>query len=444
MKASRQVQRVEELGAIAVQVSEPGQKNGFVRLRQYAKQWLPPTVLARLAVIDEVRQFRLHRPEHLKLWLHDHLKGANSALAMNRPRVVYQQALLDWLRRAQDAVPDGGVAAYYSLTEGWSAAYPETTGYIIVTCLEAGERLQDTELTARARRMADWELAVQLPEGAWQSGLVNMPRFPAVFNTGQVIQGLLAAYRVFGETDYLEAADRGGRWLIAAQDQDGAWRQHTYNNVPNTYSTRVAWPLLELARVTGEDAFHTAALRYLQWAAQWQDETDWLGACNLELGEPPLTHTLGYAIEGFIESGLLLNDEYWFAKGQRMADALLHRYEIKRRLAGTYDRGWRGDYSFTCLTGCAQMSRNWGRLFELTGDARYLNGALKLNDYLINLIDLQSSCPGIHGGVKGSHPVWGSYMSYRFPSWAAKFTLDALLQEDDAFALLDDDALALL
>jgi hypothetical protein len=35
-------------------------------------------------------------------------------------------------------------------------------------------------------------------------------------------------------------------------------------------------------------------------------------------------------------------------------------------------------------------------------------------------------------------------MSYRFPSWAAKFTLDALLQEDDAFALLDDDALALL
>jgi hypothetical protein len=26
-------------------------------------------------------------------------------------------------------------------------------------------------------------------------------------------------------------------------------------------------------------------------------------------------------------------------------------------------------------------------------------------------------------------------MTYRFPSWAAKFVLDSLFQEDDAFAL---------
>ena len=118
------------------------------------------------------------------------------------------------------------------------------------------------------------------------------------------------------------------------------------------------------------------------------------------------------------------------------------RFELRRRLAGTYDRGWRGDYTFTCLTGCAQMSLVWGRLFELTGDARYLNGVLKLNDFLVTLIDLTSPCLGIRGGVKGSHPLWGPYMTCRFPSWAAKFTLDALFQEEDALARINDDALS--
>jgi uncharacterized protein YyaL (SSP411 family) len=405
------------------------------RLRHWAKEWLPFSVRSTLSTIENALQLRLYQPTHLKLWLHDKGGQGYGLVVIDRPRLLYQRVLLDWLKRAQDAAPGGGVAAYYALADGWSAAYPETTGYIIVTCLKAAKRLQDPELALRARRMADWELEVQLPEGAWQSGLVTAPRVPAVFNTGQVIQGLLAAYAAFGEPEYLNAALRGGLWLAANQEHDGAWRQYTYNNFPNTYSTRVAWPLLELAHVTKEDAFQRAALRYLQWASQCQDETGWLTACNLEVEGPPLTHTLGYAIEGFIEAGVLLNDDRWFAIGQRMADALLHRYEVRRRLAGTYDSGWRGDYSFACLTGCAQISMVWGRLFEHTGDARYLNGALKLNDFIMSLIDLKSRCPGIRGGVKGSHPVWGAYMSCRFPSWAVKFTVDALFQEEDALAL---------
>jgi uncharacterized protein YyaL (SSP411 family) len=284
--------------------------------------------------------------------------------------------------------------------------------------------------------MADWELAVQLPRGAWQSGFVTAPRVPAVFNTGQVIQGLLAAYSIFRETDYLDAAVRGGHWLAAHQDSDGAWRRHVYDDFPNSYSTRVAWPLLTLAQVTGEATFRRAAIRYLEWARRCQLENGWLDLCTLEIGEAALTHTLAYAIEGFIESGILLGDEQWVAIGQRTAAALLYRYEVRRHLAGTYDRQWRGDHSFSCLTGCAQMSRVWGRLFALTGDARYLNAALKLNDFVLSGIDLRSRCPGIRGGVKGSHPLWGSYMTARLPSWAVKFTLDALFQEDDALARL--------
>jgi hypothetical protein len=404
-------------------------------LRAWVKQWLPSSLLSSVGLTKRALRLQMYRPTHLRAWLRDQGGPQSLKQSILDNRLLYQRALLDWLKRAQDAAPDGGVAAYYSFAEGWSAAYPETTGYIITTCLEAARRLNDPTWAERARRMADWEVSVQLPDGAWQSGVVTAPPIPAVFNTGQVIQGLLSAVDVFGTKEHLEAAVRGGLWLRKHQDEDGAWRQHTYNNFPNTYSTRVAWPLVALANVTGEMAFRQTALRYLEWVARYQQQDGWFEHCHLELAEAPLTHTLAYTIEGLIECGVLLGDERWIKRGQQAADALLHRYEVRRSLAGRYDRGWRGDYRFTCLTGCVQMGRVWGRLFELTRDGRYINAALKINDYVVGLIDRESRNPGIRGGVKGSHPLWGAYMTYRFPSWAAKFALDSLFQEDDAFAL---------
>ena len=408
-------------------------------LRQQAKRWLPIPLQEKWRMIEAAYQQRLYCPSHLKVWRNDFHGKLSEDSRDEQLRAIYVQDLLNWLKRAQDAVPGGGVAGYYSFAEGWSAAYPETTGYIITTCLDAAVRLHDDELAERARRMADWEVSIQMPEGSWQSGFVTAPLIPAVFNTGQVIQGLVAAYGTFRQESYLEAAIRGGDWLIDNQDDDGAWRRNTYNNFPNSYSTRVAWPLLSLADASGDVRFRHCAIRYLQWAARCQTENGWLKQCTLEVNEPALTHTLAYTLEGFLESGILLKDEQWVKIAQKTADILLHRYELRRHLAGTYDQDWHGDPTFACLTGCAQTSRVWGRLFELTHDARYLNAALKLNDFVLASVDLQSSNPGIRGGVKGSQPIWGAYMKWRLPSWAAKFTLDAIFQEQNALSRLEED-----
>src|SRR6202158_5090542 len=47
-------------------------------------------------------------------------------------------AAIIWLGQAQDhsLLRDGGVARHYSLLTGWSASYPETTGYIVPTMIE--------------------------------------------------------------------------------------------------------------------------------------------------------------------------------------------------------------------------------------------------------------------------------------------------------------------
>src|SRR5262245_60610073 len=72
-----------------------------------------------------------------------------------------------WLNRAQDnsISHDGGVARHFSLLEGWSHSYPETTGYIIPTIIEYGRDTKQTEPILRARRMLDWLADIQFSNG---------------------------------------------------------------------------------------------------------------------------------------------------------------------------------------------------------------------------------------------------------------------------------------
>jgi len=74
------------------------------------------------------------------------------------------------------------------------------------------------------------------------------------------------------------------------------------------------------------------------------------------------------------------------------------------------------------------MSCVWLRLFEVTGDLRYLNAALKMNEMLKQLVPSKGR-RGVAGGVAGSYPIWGRYQPMRFISWGCKFLADALMLE---------------
>src|ERR1039457_2206669 len=76
-----------------------------------------------------------------------------------------REALI-WLYRAQDATPDRGVSHSYLIGTGWMRSYPETTGYIIPTLLNWAALTGEEEARRRALEMADWELSIQLENGA--------------------------------------------------------------------------------------------------------------------------------------------------------------------------------------------------------------------------------------------------------------------------------------
>lgn len=340
------------------------------------------------------------------------------------------KAAMQWLCRAQDANNDGGVSTSYNFRTGWEASYPETTGYIIPTFFDYRRFSGRDDYRIRALRMADWLVAIQLDNGSFQGGPIDIPPEPSVFNTGQIILGLVRSHEETRDEKYLVSAQRAVDWLIEVQDADGAWRKHSYNNLPHSYYTRVAWAMLEVFKLTGKELYKDAAIRNLNWALSNQKENGWVANNSFIQGIRPFTHNIVYVAEGFLGGGLLLNESRYIEAANRVAVQLFNKFEIDKFLSGDYDENWRCTSRYSCLTGHAQLSALLMNLSSIIRDERYPNTALKINQYLRTTQSLDSPNPGIRGGIKGSDPVWGEYLRYRYPNWAAKFYADALLLEE--------------
>jgi len=347
------------------------------------------------------------------------------------------RATIEWIKRAQDATQSGGVAHGYlvacrpaSRTRGWLAAYPETTGYIIPTVFDYAAAFGDADACRRAVAMADWELEVQMPSGAVRGGTVDQPATPAVFNTGQVIFGWVRAARETADERYLRAAERAGRFLVEHQDADGVWRRGLSQYAkagPQTYNTRTAWALLELADATGDHAFREAGIRNVEAALARQLPNGWFGGNCLDNDEAPLTHTIAYAIRGILEAGHLLGSERYLVAARRAADAVRNKQRQDGSLAGRYDREWRPAVRWSCLTGNAQMAIIWLRLADVFDDGGYVGAAERSLQFLAGVQNLRARDGGVRGGVAGSFPIFGEYGRFEYLNWAAKFFIDGAM-----------------
>lgn len=392
------------------------------RLRAVRAQWVfnPPAVEARW-----------------REWL-----GGCPVDSEHEPHLV---AAIAWLVRAQDAAPHGsggggGIARAYSLVwhphfrrRGWEPPYPETTGYIIPTLYTAAERLGRPDLAARAERAAHWESAIQLPTGAVRGGVIGEPESPAVFNTGQVLLGWLAALEQTAQGSFAAAARRAACYLVATLDPDGHWRtgNSRFARADATlYNTRTAWALAEAGARFDDATFTDAAARSLRAAAALQAANGWLPRCCLTDPERPLLHTLAYAVRGLLEGGRVLGDSSLLDAAGRAARALAATVRADGWMPGRYRSDWSAAVRWSCLTGEAQMANVWIRLAQVTGDREWLGPVPAVLRFLKRTQDRRSRDPGVQGGIAGAWPVDGGYGSYEVLSWATKFFADALMRHE--------------
>lgn len=398
----------------------------------------PPVGLADVKRIitkprDAVR--RIRRRLTLPPAARDEAHGDRAGLRASDPgSAAAIAAALDWLCRAQDQSRshDGGVAHNFSLIDGWSTSYPETTGYIVPTFLELAARSGRDDVRARARRMLEWLVSIQLENGAFQGGkLDSLPVAPVVFNTGQILLGLAAGQRAFGT--FLEPMCRAADWLVSIQDADGCWRQGASPFAAagdKAYDTHTAWGLLEAARVAPDRPYGESALRNIRWALTHQQPNGWFSRCCLSDPDRPLTHTLGYALRGVLEGWFYARDPALLAAARRTADGLLGALQPDGFLPGQLAPDWSPAADWACLTGTVQIAYCWLALHRETGDARYLNAGRVANRYVRRTMSL-GGADDVRGAIKGSFPVDGGYRTWEFPNWSAKFLIDSLLLEAD-------------
>ena len=247
-----------------------------------------------------------------------------------------------------------------------------------------------------------------------------------VFDTGQDLFCLVRAYKETGNDKFLGAAKKAARWLANTADEQGRWTRNTHLGIPHVYNTRSAWALLQLNEISPSDELLRIVYSNLDWAIS-QEDNGFFDQCAFEAGKPPFTHTIAYTIRGLWESSIILHEKKYAEVAMRAAKAMISHLHLNGFIAGEIDARGVAQASYCCLTGNAQLSIIWSKLYHETGDEDYKNAAVSALRYVMVHQDIRTGNSNVRGAIKGSYPIWGRYSPLTFPNWATKFFIDAML-----------------
>lgn len=304
--------------------------------------------------------------------------------------VIYHKAL-GWV--VEHTIEEQVGKAIICDTEN-SKGYPEVTGYYIPMLIRIGQR--DLALD-----YVRWLLSIQKEDGSWYD---SMDISPYVFDTGQILKGLLAIRYLWTDTTALDTAIRRGcDWILRQMQEDGRIVTPNESAVSNRRMCSEAIhlyclsPLFEAAEVLGVPEYSKAAAQSKAYYLKnyWDDIREW----------HILTHFYAYIMEALLDLG-----EVDIAK---TAMTKVAAYQNEAGIVPAYP-----DVHWVCSTGLFQLALVWFRL----GEAGRANRAFEA------AINLQNPSGGWYGSY-ALDPELGEDNDY-FPvseiSWAVKYFFDAL------------------
>jgi hypothetical protein len=280
--------------------------------------------------------------------------------------------------------------------------------------------------------MAEWELGIQLPDGGFQGGMLGAePVASSTFVTGQVMFGLLSAYQEEGDGRYLDAARRAGDFLLACLDSGGRFvKGHSHFCRPGAkaYEVRTGWALAWLGQAAADTRYSDAARRMAEYAVSCRQANGWFSGNDLDFHDRPLTHTIGYVLEGLWKTGALLDQGAFQEAVLGTLDRIQPLIGERGELAGRWTRDWEPSVSWSCLTGSCQIALVYLRAHRRYPNPAFVRNAEKLLSFVTETQAKGGSKPALVGGIQGSYPFDGEYGQYAFPNWATKFYADAVME----------------
>lgn len=304
---------------------------------------------------------------------------------------VYKKAI-GWIKN--NTVKGEGIICNTDLRK----SYPEVTGYYIPTLLKWGYR----EL---ACSYAEWLCSVQKPDGSWYN---TEDTAPYIFDTAQVLKGLLAIRTIMPQTDQHILA--GCEWIFSQMQENGrlvtpvkdAWGTdlNVCDEVIHIYCLS---PLYEAAEVFHKPEYKQKAQQIWNYYKQNYYEK----IMNFSL----LSHFYAYLMEALLDIG-----------EEKMAREAMHKMESYQKNSGAVPAYNHCDW--VCATGLFQLSLVWFRLGNLDRGNKAFEYACKL----------QNESGGWFGSYVSEENAseCNTYIPASEISWAVKFFLDALYYKNVA------------
>lgn len=273
--------------------------------------------------------------------------------------------------------------------------YPEVTGYYIPSLIRWGYR-------DLAVQYANWLMDIQKTDGSWYD---TDDQSAYIFDSAQILKGLLAIWDIYPDKNHLEKAIRDGvNWILSCMTSEGrlvtpdetCWGsdEDTCSELIHTYCLS---PIIEAGkRLDNDEYIQKAHLSLKYYKRRYENKI-----LNFSL----LSHFYAYVVEAMLDLG-----EVDMA---RQAMKNIEKYQKTSGAVPAYN-----NVDWVCSTGLFQLSLIWFRL----GDEEHGNKAFEY------ACKLQNESGGWFGSyISEDNPEeTNTYFPNQEISWANKYFLDAL------------------
>jgi len=330
---------------------------------------------------------------------------------------------LDWIVKSFEANEGHqGSSGKRTVLGQWEAPYPETTGYLIPTLLECSSYNGNLKQIALSQLV--FFKSIQNEDGSFFQSLDN--KEPIIFDTAQIVFGLMAlSPHVVPYDDIKNVARKAVIWMHEQLDDEGKFVDNNYvENYNPAYYARIA-----MAMTQGEAAHFSKITKktknFIFRISDLQNDQLMFDNAGFHPDQVAYTHTIAYSLRGLWECSLDINNRKLTRKIIRSIDKLSDLILTEGKVAGSYNTKWKGDYSFVCSAGNAQLAVLYLLVYQRTENNKYLQVVPLL---LKPLMAAQRTLPLNKGAVPSSIPIWGPYQKWSYTNWTQKFYADALVK----------------
>ena len=375
---------------------------------------------------------------------------------------------LDWLAATHAEVDQKGFPTKFNVkySYGLGPSYPETTGYTLNTLLTmlrnwdqfveiSGEKAHSpskSRIATLTRNSFDWLKSIQFENGAWTGGHAALHNYgtPSVFNTGQILLGMVDVYRSTGgevaEVAEFQSVDRedlkqrchkAAHWLKDQLAEDGSFKtEFAYTETPLTYYSRSMYGALNTAVFLEDEDLLKGIRPHYDWVTSMQEPSGWINNWGFEQ-DWAVMHRISYTLRGMVEAAIRYEDEKYLEVVLKGIDFLLQTdlkgftyagNEVPEAIPSYVSR--QGKFrNELCPTGLSQLAIVLAKLPDSHRSEKHERLFQNIVDLTKRLQTRGFRNPLMNGVLPGSYPLQGKYKSFDLLEWATKFFLDTLLIE---------------